>query len=63
LIFSNSGMVLAVCISRTGMAVEHPGVACACSGMGVDEMYIKDVNTKEEKSSQKSSQKILELIV
>jgi len=56
-------MVLAVCISRTGMAVEHPGVACACSGMGVDEMYIKDVNTKEEKSSQKSSQKILELIV
>lgn len=59
MIFSNSGMVLAVCISRTGMAVEHPGVACACSGMGVDEMYIKDVNTKEEKSSQK----ILELIV
>ena len=28
-------------------------MACACSGMGVDEMYIKGVNTKEEKSSQK----------
>ena len=52
-------MVLAVCISRTSMAVEQPGMACACSGVGVDEMYIKDVNTKEEKSSQK----ILELIV
>lgn len=52
-------MALAVCISHTGMAVEYPGMAYACGGMGVDEMYIKDVNTKEEKSLQK----ILELIV